>query len=220
MIDSTTTGRSPSNQWYDPGDRWVPVDRRWLGLDRATVVPALVVLAVAFVMAVVLPALNTQTAYDDRVAEGDVLELGGGIEFDPAVGWGITSGVRAADRPASGSFPPQAVVEGGGVSLTIRTGEFDGDAYELLDQIRSTSKALDSDLVIEGNAVETTTASGERGVITRISSSQVDGTMAAFVIDGHGVQVTAVGPAGTERGQADAVARMISSIRPVEEASR
>ncbi|MFD6057503.1 hypothetical protein [Rhodococcus wratislaviensis] len=40
---------------FEPDDRWVPVDRRWFGLDRATIAPALIVLAVASVMALILP---------------------------------------------------------------------------------------------------------------------------------------------------------------------
>ena len=61
---------------FDPGERWVPVDGRWLGLDRRTLVPALVVLAVAALMSIVLPAANKLTPYDDEVVEGDVVSIG------------------------------------------------------------------------------------------------------------------------------------------------
>ena len=196
-----------------------PVDRRWLGLDRATLVPALVVLAFALVMAVILPAIDNSVAYDDKVGDGDVMEVRG-VTFVPAPGWGITSGVRVGDAPTSGSYPDSATVVDGDVSLTVRTGEFPGDARALLQQIKDTTQALDENIHIDGTPVPVTTESGEQGVIARYAGPRFDGALAAFVIDGRGVQVTAVGPADTEQQQAEQIARMITSIRAAEEETR
>jgi hypothetical protein len=205
---------------FDPGDRWVPVDRRFLGLDRATLVPAVVVVALAGLMGLALPAINSAVPYDDRVAAGDVMELRGGITFEPAVGWGISSGVREGDAPTSGAYPTDATVEDAGVSVTVKTGSFTGDARALLAQIKETTEALDDTVHIDGDPVVVTTDAGDRGVMARFAGPSSDGALAAFVFDGTGVQVIATGPADTERQQAEQVARMIATIRSSEEDSK
>lgn len=205
---------------YDPGDRWVPVDRRLLGLDRATLLPAVVVLAVALLMGVVIPTVNSAVSYDDRVAAGDVMELRGGVTFTPAVGWGISSGLRSGDTPASGSYPTDATIEDGGVRFTVKTGAFTGDARALLSQIKETTEALDDTVHIDGDPVVVTTEAGDRGVMARFAGPSYDGALAAFVFDGTGVQVVATGPADTERLPAEQVAQMITSIRHGEEESK
>lgn len=199
---------------YEPDDRWVPVDRRWFGLDRATFLPAAIVLAFAIVMSVLIPAINGSVSYDDEVVAGDVMELNGQITFVPAVGWGITSGVRSTDIPLAGSFPSSATVTNSGASFTVRTAPFPGDARGLLEQIKETSDALSTDksLRVTGDPVEVTTHSGDRGVISRFSNSTTDGVIAAFVYDGTGVEVVATGPANVDHRITDDIARMIVSI--------
>lgn len=103
---NVTEREGPPPARYEPDDRWVPVDRRWFGLDRTTILPAAIVLAVAIVMSIVIPQINDAVSYDDPVVAGDVMELQYGITFVPAPGWGITDGVREADTPVTGSFPP------------------------------------------------------------------------------------------------------------------
>lgn len=207
-----TQGVSPPTDQFDPGDRWVPVDRRWLGLDRATLLPAVVVLAFAFVLATVLPAVNGAVEYDDTVVAGDVMEVAGGVTFEPATGWGITSGVRVGDRPATGSYPASATVEADDVSLTVRTGAFSGDARALLEQIRDTTTALDDNVHIDGTPTPVTTDSGEHGYVARYAGPQFSGVIAAFVEDGRGVQVVATGPPDTDQSRAEEISRMITSI--------
>ncbi|MFE3544285.1 hypothetical protein ACFXK0_15080 [Nocardia sp. NPDC059177] len=198
---------------FSPGDRWVPVDRRWLGLDRSTIWPALVVVAVAAMMGTVAPAINDAVPYDDRVRPGDVLVLKGGVEFVPTPGWGITEGVRATDPP-TGSFPAQAVVVDGPTRFAVRTGEFAGTAEELLTQIEKNDELLTSpeSLRATGDPQPITTRDGTRGLIVHYSSADTDGALAAFVIDGHGVQVVATGPIDSPPQAATDVAAMLTSV--------
>jgi hypothetical protein len=100
------------------------------------------VFALAVLMSVVLELINADVAYNDVVGAGDVIELDGGVTFAPEVGWGITSGVRAGNAPMSGSYPQGATVENGEVNFTVQTAPFHGDAGKLLDQIETTSDAL------------------------------------------------------------------------------
>ncbi|GAF44200.1 hypothetical protein [Rhodococcus wratislaviensis] len=199
---------------FEPDDRWVPVDRRWFGLDRATIAPALVVLAVASVMALILPAIDRAVPYEDTVAAGDVLEVNGDVTFSPATGWGITSGVRAGDRPVSGDYPDTATVVDGDVVFTVHTGEFDGDAEALLAQIADTTDALHGaqGFHVTGSPETIVTDTGDRGVIAGFSGTHSDGVIAAFVLDGRGVEVVATGPAEVSGDTTVTIARMITSI--------
>lgn len=204
---------------FDPGDRWVPVDRRWLGLDRRTIVPALVVLALALLMGSVLPAINESVAYDDKVVAGDVIEVDGGVTFVPTVGWGITDGVRAGQRPQSGSYPDTATVVDGDDSFSIRSAPFKGDANALLEQIRTTTTALDGSqgFHFTSDPTDIVTARGDRGVVARFQGARSDGLIAAFVFGDRGVQVTAYGAPDATAGTAADVAAMITSIEHASE---
>ncbi|WP_430334786.1 hypothetical protein [Rhodococcus sp. ACT016] len=207
-------GGSVAPEPFDPGDRWVPVDRRWLGLDRRTIAPALVVLALALLMGSVLPLINEAVPYDDKVVAGDVVEVRGGVTFVPAAGWGITDGVRAGHRPVSGEYPDSATVVDGDVSFTIRAAPFEGDAAALLEQIRTTTSELkgSAGYHFTGEPTDITTASGARGVASRFQGNRSDGTIAAFVFDGLGVEVVAYGPPDVTDNPAAEVAAMVSSI--------
>jgi len=200
---------------YEPDETFVPADRRWLGLDRRTVAPTLLVFTLAFVMAVVLPAIDNAVSYDDKVLPGDVLAIAGDVTFVPEPGWGITSGVRLGDPPAGGQYPPKATVVDSGVVFTVRSAPFRGDAAALLHQIKTTTDALNSDhgVHITGAPGTMTTADGHSGVITAVTGPRSRGVLAAFVFDDYGVQAVAVGPAAESGIPDDAVNRMITSIR-------
>jgi hypothetical protein len=199
---------------FEPDDRWVPVDRRWLGFDRATIVPALIVAAVAVLMAGVLPAIERAVPYDDVAASGDVLELDGRITFVPSPGWGITSGVRTDDRPVSGTYPDSATVIDGDLSLTVRSGPFDGDADALFTQIGQISTAMHGGhgLHVTGDPEPIVTDTGQRGLIAGYSGTHTDGVLAAFVFDDRGVEIVAVGPADASVTGNTEVLHMITSI--------
>jgi len=198
---------------------WVPADVRFLGLDRRTILPTLVVFALAIVMSVVLPIVNAAVPYHDIVRAGDVLELQGDVTFVPEAGWGITSGIRASDAPLSGAYPATAVVEHGALRFRVHTGLFNGDADKLLDQIEATSEALHHGrgVGVTGTRRTVVTDHGRQGAAVRITGPHSGGVVAAFVFDGRGVEAVATGPSDIGAEEAAGVLRMIRSInRPGE----
>ena len=207
---------------FEPDEGWVPADERRFGLDRRTLRPTLAVFALVFVMSVVLPVINATVPYHDIVRAGDVMEIEGDVTFVPEAGWGITAGVRANHAPISGQYPASATVENGALKFTLRTGAFHGDADQLLDQIQTTSDALNQGrgVHITGAPATIVTAQGRQGATVRVSGPHTGGLIAAFVFDGRGVEAVATGPtdAGTE--QSAVVLRMISSINESKQEKR
>jgi len=199
---------------FEPEDRWVPADQRLFGLDRRTIAPTLAVFALAFVMSVVLPLVNAAVPYRDVVKAGDVIELQGDVTFVPEAGWGITSGVRAGHAPLSGAYPETATVVNKGVTFTVRTAIFRGDANDLLDQIEKTSDALNRGrgVHVTGEHTAIVTDQGKQGATARITGPQRDGVIAAFVFDHHGVEAEATGRSEGGTEPTSAVLRMIRSI--------
>ncbi len=199
---------------FEPDEGWVPADERLLGLDRRTIAPTLAVFALAIVMSVVLPVINAKVHYDDIVKAGDVVELQGDVTFVPEARWGITSGVRAGDAPLSGEYPKTATVEDGDVKFTVKTAPFDGDANKLLDQIETTSDALNRGRGVRVTGEHTTivTDQGKQGTTARVAGPQTGGVIAAFVFDGRGVEAVATGPSDSAPEPTAAVFRMIRSI--------
>lgn len=201
-----------SAEYFDPGDRWVPADRRWLGMDRRTLLPALVVLALAFLQAIVLPNLNDSIAEKDVTASGDVIAVRDGITFTAAEGWSLVSGERRGDEPTGQGYPGSAVLTRGGAQFVVRTGAFSGDPAALLSQIERTDAALQGAFSATGDSVAIAAHTGEPGVITKYSAPGSDGVLAAFVFGGTGVEVVAVGPPQPGHDLLTEVGQMIASI--------
>ncbi|MBV9352046.1 MAG: hypothetical protein JOZ23_11005 [Mycobacterium sp.] len=199
---------------FEPDDGWVPADQRLFGLDRRTIAPTLTVFALAFVMSVVLPLVNAAVPYHDKVKAGDVLELRGEVTFVPQTGWGITSGVRAGRAPLSGEYPDHATVVNADVTFTVRSAPFHGDANALLDQIETTSDALNRGRGIHVTGQHTTivTDEGKEGTTARITGPQKGGVIAAFVFDGRGVEAVATGRSDSGPQRTADVFEMIRSI--------
>jgi hypothetical protein len=219
MIEMSPPAAAPR---FEPDEAWVPADERRFGLDRRTLRPTLAVFALVVVMSVVLPVINATVPYHDIVRPGDVMQIEGDVTFVPEAGWGVTSGVRAGHAPISGQYPPSATVEDGALKFTLRTGQFRGDADQLLDQIEATSQALNQGrgVHITGAPTTITTSQGKQGATVRVTGPHTGGLIAAFVFDGHGVEAVATGPtdAGTE--QSAAVLRMIGSINTSKQEQR
>jgi hypothetical protein len=199
---------------FEPDEGWVPADERLLGLDRRTLRPTLVVLALFVVMSVVLPVINAAVGYHDIVRPGDVMQIEGDVTFVPEAGWGITSGVRAGHPPMSGQYPTSATVEDGALKFTLRTGSFRGDADQLLDQIQTTSEALNRGrgVHITGAPATIVTAQGKQGATVRVTGPHTGGVIAAFVFGDRGVEAVATGPTDAGAAQSAAVLRMIGSV--------
>jgi hypothetical protein len=199
---------------FEPDERWVPADERWFGLDRRTIRPTLAVFALAIVMSVVLPVIDATVPYHDIVKAGDVLQVQGGVTFVPEVGWGITDGLRAGHAPLSGEYPATATVEDGAMKFTVRTGQFHGDARQLLDQIETTSEALNRGRGVRVTGAPTTlvTEQGKLGASVRVTGPHTAGIIAAFVFGTRGVEAVATGPSDAGSASAATVLQMIDSI--------
>lgn len=197
-----------------PREGFVPVERRFLGLDKRTILPAIAVLLLAMVFGGVLPAINSAVSFDQEVKAGDVITLGRGITFVPAVGWGIEKGTLTSDQPISGAASPTATVVNGGVDFTVRTGPFRGTPDELLTIINRTTKRIkkNSGFHVTSRRATVTTDQGEKGVAEGYTSTDNEGAMFAIVFGATGVQVTAIGPQGAVKRNLRGVARMAASI--------
>jgi hypothetical protein len=208
--NSSATSAPP----FEPDECWVPADARFLGVDRRTIAPTLTVFALAVVMSVVLPVINAMAPYHDIVKAGDVVELEGDVTFVPEAGWGITSGIRAGNAPLSGAYPATAAVQDGAVKFRVHTGPFHGDANKLLDQIETTSEALNRGRGVRVTGAQTTivTDQGKQGATVRVTGPHSGGVIAAFVFEGRGVEAVATGPSDTGPEPTATVFRMIRSI--------
>ena len=178
--------------------------------------------AFSVVMSVVVPIINASVPYHDIVKAGDVIQLQGDVTFVPEAGWGITSGVRAGDAPLSGEYPATATVENGALRFRVHTGRFDGDANKLLDQIETTSEALNRGRGVHVTGEQTTivTDQGKQGATVRVTGPHTGGVIAAFVFDGRGVEAVATGPSDTGAQPAATIFRMIRSISHTEKGKR
>jgi hypothetical protein len=222
MPDPEADNSSTSAPRFEPEDGWVPADVRFLGVDRRTIGPTLTVFALAVAMSLVLPVVNAKEPYHDIVKAGDVMQLQGDVTFVPEAGWGITSGVRAGDAPLSGAYPATATVENGALRFRVHTGRFDGDANKLLDQIETTSEALNRGRGVHVTGEQTTivTDQGMQGATVRVSGPHTGGVIAAFVFEGRGVEAVATGPSDTGPQPTATVFRMIRSISRTGEGKR
>ncbi len=223
MPDPASDMASPAARpRFEPDERWVPADERRFGLDRRTIRPTLAVFALAIVMSVVLPIIDAGVPYHDIVRAGDVVELEGGVTFVPQAGWGITSGLRAGHVPLSGEYPSTATVEHGALKFTVRTGQFHGDADQLLDQIETTSEALNRGRGVHVTGAPTTIVNdqGKQGATVRVTGPHTAGLITAFVFETRGVEAVATGPSDTGSEPTATVWQMIRSISQTGEGKR
>jgi hypothetical protein len=114
----------------------------------------------------------------------------------------------------SGAYPPTATVEDGAVKFTLRTGSFQGDADKLIDQIETTSDALNGGrgVHVTGAPITIVTRQGQQGATVRVTGPHTAGLIAAFVFGSRGVEAVATGPTDAGAEPTTAVLRMIDSI--------
>jgi hypothetical protein len=91
---------------------------------------------------------------------------------------------------------------------------FHGDADKLLDQIETTSDALNGGRGVHVTGVPTTivTNQGKQGATVRVTGPHTAGVIAAFVFGSRGVEAVATGPSDAGSEPSTAVLRMIGSI--------
>ena len=200
----------------DRDDRRVPVEHRLLGLDKRSFPYALFVVGVFLLATVVVPRINSAIDWDDPVRAGDRLALSDTIAFTPTTGWNVESGFRVGEG-GSAVKSGLAVVAGDGVIFQVEPDTFDGTPAELLDQIEKVTSATDDPTFqVDGDPATVTTPAGDVGVIQTYSSVNGDGLVAAFVIDGTGLKITAYGPPAQLRAALPDIDDMVASIRSTE----
>jgi len=194
------------------------------GIDRRTVAPALLVLALAVLMSIVFPLLDSETTYRNEVHEGDVAVVASGITLVPATGWALASGaLRGHTRTPVGSTSSTQIVDGS-VSFYAQAAPFPGSPDALLTRVNR----IDDDLERgHGAAAATTgrypvtTRQGRVGVAEDFVGPDRQGTIVAFVFGQEpqgqplreGVEVVVSGPAGPVARLRDDIVAMIRSIR-------
>ena len=203
-------------------------ERRIAGIDRWTIGPALLVLALAVLMSVVLPWVDSETEYSDAVEQGDVVQLADGITLVPASGWNLASGALAGEtRSAVGSTGSTELVRGN-VRFYVHAAPFDGTASALLTRINE----INADVRAQGRTAQTTgrytvtTRQGVAGVAEDFVSVARRGSIVAFVFGsraqsassdgqpmGEGVEIVVSGPSGAMSRRRDDIVSMIRSIR-------
>ncbi|MET0694876.1 MAG: hypothetical protein ABWX96_06435 [Propionibacteriaceae bacterium] len=201
---------------------WVPVDRRWHGLDRAAFPYALTVLALALILAVVVPWIDQQVPGGTRVRAGDQVGLQGGVVFSPAVDWTLTNGILVGAELPAGGYPNSAEVDRGPVSFSVTTTNWPGTPVQLLEQLTVTTDASSDRraLHVTGSASTFTTVAGQRGVLARYRSTTVDGLIAALVLNGTGVAVVVTGPVDVPENPSNDVVAMLTSFHSTKEVTR
>jgi hypothetical protein len=195
---------------------------RRIAIDRRTVKPALLVLALAVLLSVVLPAIDGETAYRDEVHQGDLAEVAGGITLVPTPGWDVAGGALVGHtRSPVGSTAATQLVDGG-VSFEVRAAPFDGTPSALLTRVDEINADLDhargSGAATTGRYV-VTTSQGVAGVAEDFVGVDKQGSIVAFVFRprgqsaGEGVEIVVSGPKGPISRRRDDIVAMIRSIR-------
>lgn len=202
---------------HAPSD-WVPVEQRLLGMDRSTLVPAAVVAAFVALTFWVLPAIDASTTVEDPIRAGDVVQVDS-VEFVPATGWDLASGVRQGAAETTGMYPAQAVLTSGGLTFQVFVDDYDGTPTELLKQVeKNNTQVKDTSFAVTGSPTTIENTVGDRGALATFASASQDGFLAAYVFDGVGVEIVAIGPASVDDYDlAQDVARMVTSVRQAPE---
>jgi hypothetical protein len=200
--------------------------RRSFGIDRRTVGPAILVLALAAVMSIALPSIDSKTAYGDQVRRGDIAEIADGITLVPAAGWDLASGaLLGKTRSPIGTTAATELVRGS-VTLFVQAAPFDGTPSVLLTRINKINGDLHR---ARGRAAGTTgryavkTRQGAVGVAQDFVGAARQGSVVAFVFRprgrsvrtaaNEGVEIVAAGPIGEISRLRDDIVAMIRSIR-------
>ena len=197
-------------------------ERRVAGIDARTVKPALLVLALAVLMSVVLPAIDSSEPYRNAVHASDVAEIADGITLVPTPGWDLAGGALAGHtRSPVGPTATTELVDGS-VDFSVHAAPFAGTPSALLSRVN----AINADLAhARGGAAATsdryavTTRQGVAGVAEDFHGVAKQGSIVAFVFQsgapstGEGVEVVVSGPKGSMSRRRDHIVAMIRSIR-------
>ena len=203
----------------------LPTDeRRALPIDPRTIAPALLVFALAVVMSVVLPNLDSRATYRHQIHAGDVVEVAGGITLVPAPGWDLANGALVGKtRSAIGPTASSELVHGS-VTFFLQVAPFVGTPSALLTRIDKLNDDLHRSRGRDAGTTdryEVKTAQGAVGVAENFVGVARQGSVVAFVLTSHGqagltregVEIVAAGPMEEITRLRDDIVGMISSLR-------
>ncbi len=189
-------------------ERRVPVEHRLWGVFDRRHLPALgIVVAVALLWAVVMPAID-ESISQDEIPAGTTVSLSRGVTFEPAAGW-VYAGPPFPDAQSVKLFDD-------GVSFTVQSGRFEGTSQQLMTQVSS----HEDDWTVRGDVRRLQTAQGIPGTATAIYGADFSGALFAFAHEGTGVTAVAEGAAPNLKRRTRDVAEMIAGIRFGESAGR
>lgn len=193
----------------------VPVEHRFFGLDRRSLLPGLVVIALFVLWTVIVPSVNDLLRYSQQTKAGDVFVLKQGLTMDAQPGWGVDSGLLTTDKPRSQAAGETVALSKGGVSFSVTSGPFRGDARQLLGQIRKVDHALAGDEAfhVSSDVVTFHTNEGHRGVAQAYTTVAGAGVVTALVYGDTGVKLTFTGSTTALADRGEEVGDMIDSIR-------
>jgi hypothetical protein len=195
---------------------------RFAGIDQRTVKPALLVLALAVLMSVVLPLIESATAYRDEVHSGDLAAVADGITLVPTPGWDLATGALVGHtRSPVGSTATTQLIDGS-VNFEVRAAPFAGTPSALLTRVDEINADLDrarrSGAAMTDRYV-VTTGQGVVGAAQDFVGVDTQGSIVAFVFrsrgrsTGEGVEIVVSGPKGSISRRRDDIVAMIRSIR-------
>jgi hypothetical protein len=195
--------------------------RRPLGIDRRTVKPSLLVLALALLMSVVLPFINSKTPYPHPVRRGEIVQLANGITLVPTAGWDLSTGALLGHTrsPVGDTATTQLVV--GSVEFDVQTAPFSGTPSALLRRVKKINAELDHQ---RGSGTATPsypvkTRQGVVGVGQDFAGVGRQGSVVAFVFalrgqgPGEGVEIVVAGPNGPIARVRNDIVAMVRGIR-------
>jgi hypothetical protein len=203
--------------------------RRSLWIDRPTVKPALLVLALALLLSVALPVIDSETPYRHALRKGDIAELADGITMVPASGWNLASGALVGHtRSVVGTTATTQLVDGS-VNFDVQAAPFAGTPSALLGRVNKISAELHH---ARGSGTATrrypvATGQGVAGVGEDFVGVGREGSVVAFVFGSAGrttggsggqatrlgVEIVVSGPKGAISRRRGEIVAMIRSIR-------
>jgi hypothetical protein len=202
---------------------------RVLGIERRTIAPALLVLALAAVMSIGLPALDAGTPYHDAVHTGDVTQLVSGITLVPASGWDLADGALVGQARTPVGDTAQTELVHGGIDFFVQAAPFAGGPSALLTRVNRINAEL---LRARGRVAATSgryavrTRQGDVGAAEDFVGTTRQGSVIAFVFRSpaastaaknaptrEGVEIVVSGPTSEIARHRKAIVTMIRSTR-------
>lgn len=193
----------------------VPADQRIFGIDRRTIWPGVVLLIVWALWSQAMPWIDDQINLDNPIVAGDVIDLGGDVTFVPAVGWDLLSGTLLVEGDTTTSVPSSAVLLSETVSYSAKSGNWDGTAEGLLDQVIDVNESLD-DLGVkdEQDRTSITNADGVPGELAYLVGVDQAALIVTFVFEPEGGG-TKIGVEIEVRGEPDQLKELVEEYAPM-----